>query len=386
MTALQAGDLRKLQGDPRSSRDVFRYPFPGTWYLLPQATKAPFDNLKVRKAVAHAIDRENVVKVSQGLAIPAHSMIPPGFPGAVDDPKIKAIQKYDKKAALDMLKGTPFEGGKNWPRITLSMRDEGLGSKPLAGVRPSLDSLNMKTELEVLGPRVFRERPGSRTPVRLDPRFMDYPDPHNGYLTPSGKRPPEATAGQRRLRQGARAGRDTPPEKQLGTTKRPRRSCSPTSATSRWPGGADQAVGSGPGEQGRRVRRGRQYLRGHAPAPLHHREGLARPLTTSPSGPTAGSSRLAPASSGSSAVLGPRGWGGRSPVVLPSSLLVNRARAAILRPWPLTLDAPHARAVPGLALSDEELTALPSSDRSRDGGGPSLGRCTTSSACQYRLF
>ena len=65
-----------------------RYPFPGTWYLLPQATKPPFDNLKVRRAVAHAIDRENVVKVSQGLAVPAWSMIPPGFPGFFDDKKI----------------------------------------------------------------------------------------------------------------------------------------------------------------------------------------------------------------------------------------------------------------------------------------------------------
>src|SRR2546428_4144458 len=36
MTALQAGDLKRLQVDPRAGRDVFRYPFPGTWYLLPQ--------------------------------------------------------------------------------------------------------------------------------------------------------------------------------------------------------------------------------------------------------------------------------------------------------------------------------------------------------------
>ena len=47
-------------------------------------------------------------------------MIPPGFPGAIDDAKIKAIQKFDKKAALEQLKGTPFEGGKNWPKITLT--------------------------------------------------------------------------------------------------------------------------------------------------------------------------------------------------------------------------------------------------------------------------
>jgi len=222
MTALQAGDLKKLQGDPRSSRDVFRYPFPGTWYLLPQATKAPFDNLKVRKAVAHAIDRENVVKVSQGLAIPAHSMIPPGFPGAVDDPKIKAIQKYDKKAALDMLKGTPFEGGKNWPRITLSMRDEGLGSKPLAEAVQAvlLDSLKMKTDLEVLEPRVFRERLWKQDLQFVWIRwFMDYPDPHNEYFdTFYGKK----TTGRRQawvndaFDKELEAGRDTrDPKKRL---------------------------------------------------------------------------------------------------------------------------------------------------------------------------
>src|SRR5229473_2618856 len=185
ITALQAGDLKRLQTDPRSSKDVFRYPFPGTWYLLPQTTKPPFDNLKVRKAVAHAIDRENVVKVSQGLTVPAWSMIPPGFPGAIDDAKIKAIQKYDKKLAIEQLKGTPFEGGKNWPKITLSMRDEALGSKPLAEAVQAvlLDSLNMKTDLEVLEPRVFRERLWKQDLQFVWIRwFMDYPDPHNEYF------------------------------------------------------------------------------------------------------------------------------------------------------------------------------------------------------------
>ena len=185
LTALQAGDLKRLQSDPRMQKDVFRYPFPGTWYLLPQATKAPFDNLKVRRAVAHAVDRENVVKVSQGLAVPAWSMIPPGFPGAIDDPKIKAIQKFDKKLAMEALKGTPYEGGRNWPKITLSMRDEGLGAKPLAEAVQAvlLENLNMKTDLEVLEPRVFRERLWKQDLQFVWIRwFMDYPDPHNEYF------------------------------------------------------------------------------------------------------------------------------------------------------------------------------------------------------------
>src|SRR5207245_7957594 len=155
LTRLQTADLKRFQADPKTAKEVFRFPYPGTWYLLPQTIKPPFDNLKVRKAVAHAIDRENVVKVSQGFAIPAWSMIPPGFPGAIDDAGIKAIQRFDKKAALDALKDTPYEGGKNWPKITLTMREEGLGSKPLAEAVQAvlLDTLNMKTDLEVLEQR-----------------------------------------------------------------------------------------------------------------------------------------------------------------------------------------------------------------------------------------
>jgi oligopeptide transport system substrate-binding protein len=185
LTALQTADLKRLQGDARTGKEVFRYPFPGTWYLLPQVTKPPFDNVKVRRAVGHAIDRENIVRVSQGFAIPAHAMIPPGFPGALDDKKIRDIQRFDPKAALAQLKGTPFEGGRNWPKITLSMREEGLGSKPLAEAVQSvlLEHLNMKTDLEVLEQRVFRERLWKQEHQFVWIRwFMDYPDPHNEYF------------------------------------------------------------------------------------------------------------------------------------------------------------------------------------------------------------
>ena len=62
--------------------------------------------------------------MSQGFAIPAHAMIPPGFPGALDDKKTRDLQRFDPKLAMSMLKGTPFEGGKNWPKITLTLRDD----------------------------------------------------------------------------------------------------------------------------------------------------------------------------------------------------------------------------------------------------------------------
>ena len=227
LTSLQVADLKRLQGNPATARQVFRYPFPGTWYLLPQVTKPPFDNVKVRRAVAHAIDRENVVKVAQGFALPAHSMIPPGFPGALDDPKIRSLQKFDPKLAMSMLKGTPFEGGRNWPKIVLSMRDEALGAKPLAEAVQAvlLENLNMKTELEVLEPRVFRERLWKQDLQFVWIRwFMDYPDPHNEYFdTFYGKK----TTGKRQAWTNAdfdrelEAGRDTrDPKKRLASYAR----------------------------------------------------------------------------------------------------------------------------------------------------------------------
>ena len=185
MTSLQVGDLKRLQSNPKTGREVFRYPFPGTWYLLPQVTKPPFDNIKVRRAVAHAIDRENVVKVAQGFAVPAHAMIPPGVPGSLDDPKIKSIQRFDPKLAMEQLKGTPYERGRNWPKITLSMREQALGSKPLAEAIQAvlLEHLGLRTELEVLEPRVFLERVWKQDLQFIwISWFMDYPDPHNEYF------------------------------------------------------------------------------------------------------------------------------------------------------------------------------------------------------------
>jgi ABC-type transport system substrate-binding protein len=86
---------------------------------------------------------------------------------------------------MAQLKGTPFEGGRNWPKITLTMRDEGYGSKPLAEAVQAvlLEHLNMKTELEVLEPHVFRERLWKQDLQFVWIRwFMDYPDPHNEYF------------------------------------------------------------------------------------------------------------------------------------------------------------------------------------------------------------
>jgi oligopeptide transport system substrate-binding protein len=187
------GDLRRLQADPRVSQEIIRYFYPGTFYLVPQVVKPPFDHPKVRQAVSHAIDRKIIAeRVSQGFGIPAHAMVPPGLPGYVDDEALKQLQRFDPKLAIESLKGTPYEGGKNWPKMVMSMRDEPYAAKPMAeGLQAMLQEvLHMPTELEVLEPRVFRERLWKQDLQLIWIRwFMDYPDPHNEYFdTFYGKR------------------------------------------------------------------------------------------------------------------------------------------------------------------------------------------------------
>ena len=79
--------------------------------------------------MAHAIDREAIVKGPlQNLGQPAYTFNPPGFPG-YNSSKYDELTKYDPKLAMDTLRGTPYEGGKNWPKITLTQREEGDGPK-----------------------------------------------------------------------------------------------------------------------------------------------------------------------------------------------------------------------------------------------------------------
>ena len=49
-------------------------------------------------------------------------MVPTGVFGYIDDPEIAAIQAFDPALAKEQLVGTPYEGGQNWPEITMHMR------------------------------------------------------------------------------------------------------------------------------------------------------------------------------------------------------------------------------------------------------------------------
>lgn len=91
-------------------------PYLGTFYLAVNTAKKPFDDLRVRRALSMAIDREFVAEeIWQGTMLPAYSFVPPGTgnygePATADYKDLSPIEREDKAKAL--LAETGFGPGK----------------------------------------------------------------------------------------------------------------------------------------------------------------------------------------------------------------------------------------------------------------------------------
>ena len=186
-TPVGAADLERFQGDEELAPLLKQFVYPGIWMLLPSNGKPPFDQLEVRRAVSHAIDRERLVTLTKGLVTPAQVMTPVGVFGNFDDPAINEIQKYDPALAMEALVGTEFEGGKNWPEITMLMRsDEGqLNSNLMANdiIAQLKENLGMDITINELPEATFRptlyENSAQLVWIRW---WLDYPDADNQYF------------------------------------------------------------------------------------------------------------------------------------------------------------------------------------------------------------
>ncbi len=79
--------------------------------------KPPFDDARVRKAFASAIDWNRLVKLgTDGSEEPATSMVPPAVPGRSSQDFVPA---FDPTAARELMAQAGYPGGRGFPAITL---------------------------------------------------------------------------------------------------------------------------------------------------------------------------------------------------------------------------------------------------------------------------
>jgi peptide/nickel transport system substrate-binding protein/oligopeptide transport system substrate-binding protein len=97
-----------------------------TDYLVMDTYNPPFNDLNVRKAFAHAVDRESIVKnvLTPIKGMPAYSFLMPGFPDSDKTGALKQYQMYDCNMAKDYLAKAGYPGGKGFPKLEMWLRNE----------------------------------------------------------------------------------------------------------------------------------------------------------------------------------------------------------------------------------------------------------------------
>jgi ABC-type transport system substrate-binding protein len=195
--ALTPADLDLVLSDPVLSENYLRH-FGDfrTDYLLFDTFNPPFNDLNVRKAFAHAVDRESIVTNVHGeiKAMPAYSFLMPGFPSSDTTGELREYQNYDCELANDYLAEAGFEGGQGFPNLELWLRGEGAAMQAVfQAVAASISScLNIPIEVSNKDGKVYMDALNAK-PTQLQfgavSYGMDYLDPSNmlGIFVSTGR-------------------------------------------------------------------------------------------------------------------------------------------------------------------------------------------------------
>jgi oligopeptide transport system substrate-binding protein len=131
------GDYARLKADPRWGKEMRTWDRAQVQFLaFNPRVYAPFRDVRVRQAFAHAIDRPKVIaQVFQGLYTVAGGMLPPGVPG--HDPQLKGLP-HDPARAKQLIADAGFPGGKGLPSLTLAVNpvtaDYRMMAEPIAAM------------------------------------------------------------------------------------------------------------------------------------------------------------------------------------------------------------------------------------------------------------
>lgn len=89
---------------------------------------APFDDKRVRQAMAMAIDRDAIRRLHEGTRLLPAGVLPPGMPGFDPEPKLRP---YDPTRARELLADAGFPGGEGLPVIDHMTANSSAGEKLL---------------------------------------------------------------------------------------------------------------------------------------------------------------------------------------------------------------------------------------------------------------
>ncbi|MDF3016855.1 MAG: putative oligopeptide transporter substrate binding protein, partial [Thermomicrobiales bacterium] len=155
-----------------------------TFYLFFDVSKPPFDQIEVRQAFSHAIDRDAIEQQILGPAgTPAYSWLAPGFPAANGE-ALSGIQNFDPARAKELFSAAGFADPSTFPAQVLQVRDpKPIESQVAQAVAAMLrENLGIAVEVQDVDQDSFMDALTAK-PTELPFGFvsygMDFVDPYN---------------------------------------------------------------------------------------------------------------------------------------------------------------------------------------------------------------
>ena len=174
--------LGEINSDPVLSQELSSNPHFQTWYLFFQTAIFPFNDVRVRQAVSHAIDREAICQfILQGHGTPAYTMLPPNFPGYTGD-QLKNIQRFDPSEGKRLLADAGYPGGKGLPTIDFWLRQPDPNQMAIAEAIQEMLKENLGMHVKIRNQEIgtyMNNMYKYTIPFGLIPYQYDYPDPEN---------------------------------------------------------------------------------------------------------------------------------------------------------------------------------------------------------------
>jgi peptide/nickel transport system substrate-binding protein/oligopeptide transport system substrate-binding protein len=149
--------------------------------------KSPLDNVKLRRALALAVDKKTLAdKVMNGAVVAADHIVPPGMPGFNE--QLKPLS-FDPGAAKQALADAGFPDGKGLPKLTLSYTTGQTDFDKVSATLQQMWKQNLGLDVAVQGEEqgkynndltaMANDPKSSNLQIYLSVWGADYPDPQN---------------------------------------------------------------------------------------------------------------------------------------------------------------------------------------------------------------
>jgi oligopeptide transport system substrate-binding protein len=150
------------------------------WLAFNMRDKILGNNLKLRSAIAHAVDIDRYIKIfTNNIALKANSIYPPGVPGY--DPSRKTPYQYNPNRAKELLREAGYPDGKGLPELKYDVRGPSLVSKQMAEfIKIELEKVGIRIKVVINSfPRFLQKARTGQLQFWQGGWAMDYPDAEN---------------------------------------------------------------------------------------------------------------------------------------------------------------------------------------------------------------